>query len=71
MASKELCIQFASTGTNRRRWKSADKAKKAAMAILQDCLDRRGIKHEFGNCDPDVVRDILESWAEIIRAIPE
>lgn len=41
------------------------------MAILQDCLDRRGIKHEFGNCDPDVVRDILESWAEIIRAIPE
>ncbi len=66
MASVELCIELASRGS---LWDQYDDATKAASAILQDCLDRRGIKHEFRRTDEDVLNEIVGRWAEIIRQI--
>ena len=36
-----------------------------AEGILEDVLDRRGIKHEFVACDDEVIEDILNSWEKI------
>ena len=45
-----------------------DWASMAARKILADCLDRRGIKHQFEATDEDVIMgEILPAWASIIR----
>lgn len=44
-----------------------DWADKAALGILRDLSDRRGIKHELGAVDDDVRPDIVDAMAEIIR----
>lgn len=44
-----------------------DAAGRAALAILEDCLDRRGIKNEFRKVAPEIIRHISEAWANIIR----
>ncbi len=49
--------------------KATDKAEKAALAVLTDLTDRRGIKHEFNGCDPDVKEEIVTTMASIIRAV--
>lgn len=41
-------------------------ARKAALKIEEDCLDRRGIKWQFQDLDDDVREDILEAWTRII-----
>ena len=64
MTSTELCIELASKDD---KWDQYDDATKAALAILQDCKDRRGIKGQFNACHEDVLSDIVDSWAEIIR----
>jgi hypothetical protein len=66
MASIELCVELASQD---QRWDQYDDATRAALVIIQDCLDRRGIKHEFRNIDEDVLDEIADTWAEIIRSV--
>jgi len=41
-------------------------AMKAAKAIWKDLSDRRGIKHELYQIEPDIKQDILEAHAAII-----
>jgi len=67
MASTELCIELASRGN--KKWDQYDDATQAAEAILQDCMDRRGIKGQFNACDEEILAEIVDSWAEIIRAV--
>jgi len=64
MANCDLCIELAQREES--HWEQFDFATKAALSILQDCLDRRGIKHEFDSCDEDVIAEIVDSWAAII-----
>jgi hypothetical protein len=45
-----------------------DAADKAALAILANLGDRRGIKQELRAIDNDVRLDLLRDVAEIIRA---
>lgn len=33
-----------------------------AKAILEDVLDRRGIKHEFHRLDEDIAQEIMDRW---------
>ena len=40
-----------------------------ALGVLEDVLDRRGIKHEFEQVDSDVIQEILSAWEEITRVI--
>jgi hypothetical protein len=47
---------------------ATDWAERAALGVLADLTDRRGIKHELRNCDDDVKAEIVESLAAIIRA---
>lgn len=37
-------------------------------ALWDDVTDRRGIKHEFNQCDADVKDEIRAAWSKIIRA---
>jgi hypothetical protein len=41
--------------------------RKIALGILEDVMDRRGIKNEFEQCDPEVIQEILSDWEEIAR----
>lgn len=41
-------------------------ARKAALEIEKDCLDRRGIKNQFHDLDADIRKDIIDSWTKII-----
>jgi hypothetical protein len=66
MASTELCIELASRDS---KWDNYDEATQSALSILHDCKDRRGIKGAFSLCDDDVIDEIVDSWAEIIRKI--
>ena len=45
-----------------------DWAERAALGILYDLSDRRGIKHELAAVDEGVRVDIVEALATIIRA---
>jgi hypothetical protein len=45
-----------------------DWAEAAALGILRDLNDRRGIKHELAEVDDDVRGEIVETMAAIIRA---
>ena len=40
-----------------------------ALGILEDVLDRRGIKYEFEKTDPYVTQEILAAWEEIARVV--
>lgn len=44
-----------------------DKYEVAALGILADLNDRRGIKQEFANVDAPVREEIVESIADIIK----
>jgi hypothetical protein len=39
-----------------------------AAAIIDDLTDRKGLRHEFDNIDPDIQDEIKETWAEIVAA---
>lgn len=39
----------------------------AALAVIEDLLDRRGIKHEFDNIDADVRMEIVNDLTEVIK----
>lgn len=45
---------------------TAYQATKAALGIEKDCLDRRGIKNQFHDLDPDIRKEIINSWVKII-----
>lgn len=45
-----------------------DWAERAALGVLADLCDRRGIKHELQDTDADIKREMVKSLAEIIRA---
>lgn len=60
----ELEAQLAEARADGER-RSLDAAKK----ILEDCLDRRGIKWEFQKVDKKIIKEsILPAWAAIIDA---
>lgn len=44
-----------------------DWAEKAALSVLNDLSDRRGIKHELDAIDYDVREEIVITMAAIIR----
>lgn len=44
-----------------------DFASKAAAGILDDLLDRRGIKYELGGCEHDIKKEIFNSLRNIIE----
>jgi hypothetical protein len=44
-----------------------DKYEVAALGILADLNDRRGIKHELADVDVSIREEIVESMANIIR----
>lgn len=41
-------------------------ARRAALEIEEDCLDRRGIKNQFHDLDSEIRKDIIDSWTKII-----
>jgi hypothetical protein len=43
--------------------------RKIAVGILEDMTDRKGIKHEFEQCDQAVIQEILSDWEEIARVV--
>lgn len=45
---------------------SVNAAKAAVAGILADCLDRRGIKQQFEQCDDDVLEEIRREWESIV-----
>ena len=47
---------------------AGDQAEAAALGILANLCDRRGIKHELQAVDEDIRREIVTTMAEIIRA---
>lgn len=49
----------------------ADSYELAALAVIADLTDRRGVKHQLENIDADVRAEIVESLTEIIRAVLE
>lgn len=61
--SIEICKKF------RKDYKKQPKNRQAALAIMEDVSDRRGIKHEFNACDNEVKKDILDCWSEIIALV--
>ena len=67
MASIHLCIELASR--REEHWEQFDDATKAALAILQDCKDRRGLSGQIDGIDDDILAEIVDSWAEIIREV--
>lgn len=50
-----------------REYCKIDKYKHMAMAILQDCLDRKGIKSAFREVEDEIIEDIISTWIEIIK----
>jgi len=46
-----------------------DNAEHAALAVIWDFCDRRGIKRGFENIDGEVRKEIVENTAEIIRQL--
>lgn len=44
-----------------------DDAERAALGVLADLCDRRGIKHELQDTDDDIKEEIVTSLAAIIR----
>lgn len=44
-----------------------DDSHRAALMVLANLCDRRGIKHELEGCDMDVKREIVQTLAEIIE----
>jgi hypothetical protein len=45
-----------------------DTAEWAALGVLHDLCDRRGIKHELHDTDDDIKEEIVTSLAAIIRS---
>ena len=45
----------------------ADKYELAALGVLADLCDRRGIKHELDDTDDDIKEEIITTLAAIIR----
>lgn len=44
-----------------------DDAERAALGVLANLCDRRGIKHELNNTDDDIKDEIVTTLAAIIR----
>ncbi len=66
---RDTNLSIESAARDNPQWDSYDEATKAAEAILQDCRDRRGIKHGFNDIDEDVLAEIIDSWVTIIRRL--
>lgn len=49
----------------------ADAYELAALAVIADLTDRRGIKHQLENIDDDVREEIVADLTAIIRAVLE
>ena len=43
-------------------------AKRIVFSIMDDFLDRRGLKHAFEACDDDIKDEIIQVWINIVKA---
>ena len=66
MSDKERAIMCVKAGMERH---DVTPQRQIALGILEDVLDRRGVKHEFEKIDPDVIQEILADWEEIARVV--
>ena len=41
-------------------------ARRTVDALVKDLSDRRGLKHEWAQIDPEIQREIREAWRIII-----
>ena len=48
--------------------KVSKKAKKAALAIIRDLIDRRGLRQAWDSIDADIRKEIQSTWAALIDA---
>lgn len=39
----------------------------AIQAIIEDISDRRGLKHEWRQIDPDIRDEIMQEWRQLIE----
>ena len=44
-----------------------DLARKIVDEIIEDLTGRRGLKHEYRQCDPDIQEEIKETWRQIVE----
>ena len=51
--------------------KPKDRAETAALAILADLCDRRGVKHALNGCDGETKSEIVDIISQIIRDVVE
>lgn len=62
MGSAEVSVETS------KKYCKVDKHEHIARSILHDCLDRRGIKNAFADCDNETIDDdIIATWIEIIK----
>ena len=49
-------------------WAAAVLANPAIIeSLFKDILDRRGLKHAFGDLDPDIEQEIKQAWTTLIN----
>jgi len=46
--------------------KPEDCASQIVREIVADLSDRRGLRHEWEQIDPDIQREIVETWTKIV-----
>lgn len=68
MSSNEVYLRVADINPYHGK-PAKDWSERAALGVLANLLDRRGIKHELAQIegDEDITNEIVESLAEIIR----
>ena len=45
------------------------KSAEAVHKILADMTDRRGLRQEWEQIDPDIQAEIRETWTEIVESV--
>jgi predicted component of type VI protein secretion system len=46
-----------------------EKAQKAVDLIIDDLSDRRGLKHEWHQIDPEIQAEIKEEWVGLLLSV--
>ena len=59
--------EFGQPGALFREADTEEMAAKAVAGILADLTDRRGLKHEWRQTEPDIQAEIVQEWQRIIR----
>lgn len=46
---------------------STDPSERIVGLIIDEMTNRRGLRHEWDNIDPEIQLEIAEAWIEIVR----